>query len=210
MARPRTDIAPRIVRAARARFLEHGVEGASLRAIAKDAKTSIGMVYYYYPTKDDLFLAVVEETYEQLLAGLEQALAGTEPVEVRLLRLYERVATLSNDEVEMLRLVVREALVSSARLERLLARFMRGHMPLVLGTILQGRADGTFDARRHPIVLVFATLCLAGPPQFVRRVLGERLPVPGAPAGKDLAREMFELLLHGAAAPSSAPGRALG
>ena len=35
MARPRTDIQPRIVRAARARFLAEGVDGASLRAIAR-------------------------------------------------------------------------------------------------------------------------------------------------------------------------------
>lgn len=209
MARPRTDIGPRIVRAARARFLEHGVEGASLRAIAKEAKTSIGMVYYYYPTKDDLFFAVVEETYERLLAGLEQALAGAEPVEERLLRLYERVAMITDEEIEMLRLVVREALVSSTRLERLIARFMRGHMPLVLRTIVQGMADGTLDKSRHPIVLVFATLALAGPPQFVRRVLGERVPLPGAPSGKELAHQMLDILLHGVAAQSSAPGRAL-
>ena len=61
MARPRSDIEPRIVHAARRRFLKEGVDGASLRTIARDAKTSIGMVYYYFPTKDDLFFAVVEE-----------------------------------------------------------------------------------------------------------------------------------------------------
>ena len=45
MARPRSDIEPRIVHAARRRFLKEGVDGASLRTIAKDAGTSIGMVY---------------------------------------------------------------------------------------------------------------------------------------------------------------------
>ena len=58
MGRTPSDIAPRIVHAARRRFLSDGVEGASLRAIARDARTSIGMIYYYYPAKDDLFLAV--------------------------------------------------------------------------------------------------------------------------------------------------------
>ena len=61
MARPRSDIQKRIVLAARTRFLADGVDGASLRHIARAARTSIGMVYYYFPTKDDLFLAVVEE-----------------------------------------------------------------------------------------------------------------------------------------------------
>src|SRR4029077_6434218 len=57
MARPRSDIQPRIVRAARERFLAEGVDGASLRTIASDAGTNVGMVFYYFPTKDDLFLA---------------------------------------------------------------------------------------------------------------------------------------------------------
>jgi hypothetical protein len=38
MGSPRTDIQPRIVRAARARFLAEGVDGASLRTIAADEK----------------------------------------------------------------------------------------------------------------------------------------------------------------------------
>src|SRR6266511_1861365 len=92
MARPRTDIEPRILHAARARFLADGVDGASLRAIARAAGTSIGMLYYYFPSKDDLFLAVVEEVYSALLADLTGALAPGVPVDERIGRLYDRVA----------------------------------------------------------------------------------------------------------------------
>ena len=70
MARPRSDIAQRIVSAAAERFLHDGVDGASLRRIAQAAGTNLGMVYYYFPSKDDLFLAVVERHY----APLSQAL----------------------------------------------------------------------------------------------------------------------------------------
>jgi AcrR family transcriptional regulator len=76
VARPKSDIQERIVAAAHQRFLAEGVEATSLRNIAKDADTSIGMVYYYYTTKDDLFLAVVEETYQVILADLEQRLGA--------------------------------------------------------------------------------------------------------------------------------------
>jgi len=82
MARPRSDIAPRVVIAARERFLKDGVDGASLRAIAHDARTSIGMIYYYFPTKDDLFLAVVEQVYEKVLADMASALEAS-PFNVR-------------------------------------------------------------------------------------------------------------------------------
>jgi AcrR family transcriptional regulator len=200
MARPRTDIAPRILRAARERFRERGVDGSSLRAVAKDARTSIGMIYYYFPTKDDLFFAVVEETYEGFLAGLGVALAPDVPLEQRLVRLYERLAAVTADELDILRLVVRDALLGSPRFERLVQRFLRGHVPLVLGTLLEGVRNGALSSQHHPMVLMAATLAHAGPPQLIRRAIGERFPLPGAPTGPALARELVDVLLHGIAA----------
>jgi AcrR family transcriptional regulator len=200
MARPRTDIAPRILRAARKRFREKGVEGSSLRAVAKDAGTSIGMIYYYFPTKDDLFFAVVEETYQKFLLELEQALAKDVPLEARLLRLYERLGATTTDELDTLRLVAQDALLGSARFDRLVERFLRGHLLMVLGALLEGVQSGELAAGHHPLVLLLSTFALAGPPQLVRRALGNRFPVPGAPAGKQLAGELVDVLLHGIAA----------
>jgi AcrR family transcriptional regulator len=199
MARPRTDIEPRILAAARRRFRERGVEASTLRAIARDAGTSIGMVYYYYPTKDELFFAVVEETYQKMLADLERSLTPETTVRERLSRIFERVAHVSDEEVEMLRLVAQEALLQSPRFERLVERFLRGHVPLVLKTVIEGLQDGTLDAARHPVVVMLATFGLAGPPQLIRRALGERVPIPGAPSGGVLARELVDVLLHGIA-----------
>ena len=70
MARPRGDISERLIKAAREAFLTQGVDGASLREIAAEAGTSLGMITYYFPTKDDLFLAVLEQVYPKLLADL--------------------------------------------------------------------------------------------------------------------------------------------
>jgi len=47
--------------AARRGFAERGYEGASLDAIAAAASLSKGAVYAHFPTKQDLYLAVVEE-----------------------------------------------------------------------------------------------------------------------------------------------------
>ena len=117
MARPRTDIQPRILKAARARFLHDGVDGASLRDIARDAHTSIGMVSYYFPSKDALFLAVVEEVYGGLTAELERHLAAKKPLRDRLRAIFLRLGQASPEELDVVRLVIREALVSSKRLE---------------------------------------------------------------------------------------------
>ncbi|HMJ13615.1 MAG TPA: TetR/AcrR family transcriptional regulator [Polyangiaceae bacterium] len=200
MARPRTDIAPRIVHAARQRFLREGVDGASLRRIARDAKTSIGMVYYYFPTKDDLFLAVVEEVYVALLADLEVALAPDAPVPVRVQRFYERIARLHDDELLMVRLVLREALTSTSRLDRLIERFQRGHIPLLIRMVQDGTANGTFGAQHSPLTVALSLVSLAGPAQLIRRVIEQRLPFVEAPKGNDLAAELADVLFNGVAA----------
>lgn len=198
MARPRTDIAPRIVHAARGRFLAEGVDGASLRTIARDAKTSVGMIYYYFPTKDDLFLAIVEEVYGALLADLERLLATKGNTRARLRKMFKRLGALSAEELDVVRLVIREALVSSTRLDRLLARFARGHLPLMLGTLAGGVQQGELIDDVPVPLLMMAVLGAGALPQIFRRVVGERVPVFAAlPVGDELADVMARVLFKG-------------
>jgi AcrR family transcriptional regulator len=203
MARPKSDIEPRILAAARARFLNDGVDGASLRGIASDAGTSIGMVYYYFATKDELFFAVVEELYQKLLADIEVAIAPNVPVRERVERLYARVARLSDDELLVLRLVLREALASNTRFSRLLDRFQTGHLPLLARLVADGYANGAFDSRLHPMVAMLSLAGLAAAPQLIRRALEGRLPFPGAPAGEELSKLLVGVLFGGTGAPSA-------
>jgi AcrR family transcriptional regulator len=197
MPRPKSDIEPRLVAAARARFLSDGVDGASLRAIAADAGTSIGMVYYYFPTKDELFLAVVEEVYEKLVQDLDHALDPGLPVRERLERMFERIARLTDEEMTTVRLVVREALVSSTRLDRLFERFRRGHVPVILKTVFEGFQNDTFDRNVNPLVVALGIVSLAGPAQLIRRFAGDRLPIQGSPANEELSRELVRILFEG-------------
>jgi AcrR family transcriptional regulator len=197
MARPRTDVAPRIVTAARARFLAEGVDGASLRAIAADAGTSIGMIYYYYPTKDDLFLAVVEEIYVAFLQDVEREVAADRPVGERLLRLYRRLGAMTDDERAVVRLVVREALTSTTRLERVIERFRRGHVPLLARLVREGQDEGVFDPALHPMLILAAMGAIGGPGQALLRLAAGRLPVARGLKQDDLPGALARVLLDG-------------
>lgn len=202
MARPKSDIEPRVIAAARDRFLRDGVDGASLRGIASDAGTSIGMVYYYFPSKDELFLAVVEQLYQKLLADIVQAIAPDVPVRERIERLFARVARLSDEELLVCRLVLREALTSSARFARLRERFQAGHIPLIARLVSDGYSDGVFDPKLHPMVAMLSVLGMGVVPQLIRRVLDRQLPFPGAPAGEELARLLAAVVLSGTGSQS--------
>jgi AcrR family transcriptional regulator len=203
MARPRTDIQPRIVRAARARFLAEGVDGASLRTIAADAGTNIGMVFYYFPTKDDLFLAVVEVVYSRLLEDLAKALAGEDPLRARLERVFTRLGHASDEELAVVRLVVREVLLSSERFARVFARMQRGHLALLLATLAEGVQSGVLDAAIPPPLLLIATFALGAMPQLIRRAAGDRPPFSSLPGPEKLAGESMELLLRAIGAPAA-------
>jgi AcrR family transcriptional regulator len=206
MARPRSDIKARIVEAARSRFLKAGVDGASLREIARDAKTNIGMIVYYFPNKDELFLAVVEETYAPFLAGLASALAGEDPVRERLKRAFARMGKCSERELEVVRLVVREALLSSRRFRRIVSRFMRGHIPLLLQTLADGIARGELDAAIPSPMLLIAPLGLGGLPQLLRHAAKEIPPLAALPPPDHLAELSAKLLWRAIGNPHTARG----
>jgi AcrR family transcriptional regulator len=199
MARPASDIAARICEAARARFLMEGVDGAALRQIAKDAGTNIGMVYYYYKTKDDLFLAAVEDVYLDMITDLTKILGTDLPEAERIAQMYQRLAALSEKEFAVVRLILREALVSSTRLARLGTLFLRGHIPIVMNCLLQGVAQDRLRADLPPMVLLAATLVLGIMPQLVRRqVAGVAIPgLPELPSAPAIAKSMADVLLHG-------------
>lgn len=201
MARPKSDIEPRILAAARAKFLSDGVDGASLRAIAADAGTSIGMVYYYFPTKDELFFGVVEELYQRLLKDIESAIAPDVSVRERVERLYLRVARISEEELTVLRLVVREALTSNERFVRLRQRFQSGHVPMIARLISDGYAQGVFDPKLHPMIAMLSVAGVGVMPQLLRRALDAILPFPGTPGGEELARALVGVLFNGTGAP---------
>ncbi|HEY2404373.1 MAG TPA: TetR/AcrR family transcriptional regulator [Polyangiaceae bacterium] len=203
MARPRSNIPERLRAAASVRFLKEGVDGASLRAIASDARTNIGMLYYYYPSKDDLFFAVVEDVYGKVSADLADALKPELPVAMRVERAYQRIASLSDQEIQVLRLVICEILKGTERLDQLLDRFQRGHLGLMARVVADGLADGTFDRNRHPLLVLMALMGLGGLPQVIRRFAGARLPFRDALAGAALSLELVDVLLHGVAAHGS-------
>ena len=200
MARTRSDIEPRIVDAARERFLREGVDGASLRAIAADAHTSIGMVYYYFKSKDDLFFAVVEATYVRLLDEMARAFDPALPPRERIRAIYRRIGAIDDRESQVVRLVIREILVSSDRLKRLLVRFQRGHFPLVLQALSDGVRDGTIRKDVSPFILLPLVAAVGVVPQFALRHLA-----PDVTA--DMPDALVELLFDGISPPDRYPTR---
>ncbi|GAA2941261.1 TetR family transcriptional regulator [Streptomyces enissocaesilis] len=79
----------RILQAARDAFSEHGYDRTSMRGIAKAAGVDAALVHHYFGTKDDIFAAAIEMSFEPALvipAVLGQG--GTDGIGERLARCF--------------------------------------------------------------------------------------------------------------------------
>ncbi len=86
---PRKDA---VIQAALDEFSEKGFHGTSVNDIARMAGVSIGSLYSYFPSKDDLFLSLVEKGHnllEEALSGVDPEAPFFESVEAMLNKAYE-------------------------------------------------------------------------------------------------------------------------
>jgi AcrR family transcriptional regulator len=63
-----------LLEAAERVFARDGLAGASVRDIAAEAGMSVGGVYQFFPGKDDLYLAVLEEVWHAYQAAVKESL----------------------------------------------------------------------------------------------------------------------------------------
>ena len=77
--RTREDKSSEIVAIARRLFLENGYDGTTMAAIAREAGIATNVVHWYFPTKDELFVAVMEALQSADLEEAEERLVRSTP-----------------------------------------------------------------------------------------------------------------------------------
>ena len=161
------------------------------------------MVFYYFPTKDDLFLAVVEEVYAKLLADLRQLLAADAPVRERLRALFRRIGAFTPEEAETFRLVLSEAIKSPERRTAVFGRAWRGHLPLVFAALEGGKRAGDLVKGVPTPLLGLVTAAVGVLPQIAAR----NLPM-GLTAGEAMADRLVDILFDASATGTAGPAPA--
>ena len=153
----------RILKAARNEFMRHGYSGARVERISRTGKSSDRMIYYYFGSKEALYIEVLESVYTELGAAESRlVLDESRPVEaLRTLIAFtweyylahpEFVALLSNENLQRGRHITKSLAVKQ------LSRPVLD----ILGQILdEGARQGLFrtglDVRR-----VYLTLAALG------------------------------------------------
>jgi AcrR family transcriptional regulator len=97
-----------ILRVATEEFADKGLSGARIDAIAEATHTSKRMIYYYYGSKEGLYLAVLEESYRKMRSiEAELRLENLEP-EAALRALVEFTFDHHSGNEDYIRLVMNE------------------------------------------------------------------------------------------------------
>ena len=81
---PRDNKRPQLLDAAASHFAEAGYDAASMREIAAAAGMKAGSMYYYFPSKEDLLVAVHEEGIRRISEEVVAALDGQSGPWIRL------------------------------------------------------------------------------------------------------------------------------
>lgn len=152
-----------ILDSARDEFAQRGLAGARMDSIAARAGLNKRLIYYYFGSKDDLFLAVLERTYADIRDAEQQLhLDAVEPVEA-IRRLVSFTWHYYLDHPEFITLLNSENLHRAAHLKRS-GRIQEMNSPLVQlldGVLERGRRDKLFRAGIDPVQLYIsiAALC---------------------------------------------------
>jgi len=105
-----------ILNAALQVFADHGVSGASIRAIAKVAGCDPGLIYYHYESKEGIFSALLDRLFRELSQRMDELLEASrsQPIQEQLRQLMHLIASLLRERGRALPGIVRGEVVRGA------------------------------------------------------------------------------------------------
>lgn len=94
----------RILETAIWEFAEHGFESANINQIALKAGVSVGSMYKYFESKEDLFLTVIHYGVETLRAILNSIIQEDTPFDVRIEKIIKAIQIHSRENIHLTKL----------------------------------------------------------------------------------------------------------
>ena len=142
-----------ILAAAREEFAQHGLSGARVEAIAARTSTVKRMIYYYFGSKEGLYLAVLEEAYADIRRfEAELSLDHYPPVEA-IRRLIEFTFDYDEAHLDFIRLVSSENVMNARYIAKSTAiqALNRGAITLLQSVLDRGKRDKVFRQDVDPV-----------------------------------------------------------
>jgi AcrR family transcriptional regulator len=152
-----------LLAAATGEFAEQGFSGARMERVAERAGVNKRLIYYYFGSKDELFLAVLEATYAGIRDAERRLALHALPPQEAVRRLVEFTWHYYLEHPEFLTLLNTENLHRARHLADS-KRIRELNSPLIqlLGEVLErGRREGLFRGGVDPVQLYISIAGLA-------------------------------------------------
>ena len=169
---PKGDSRARIIEAAREAFSTMGFEGTSLRGVAKEANVQHQLATYYFKTKEELWMAVMDELATGFFDQLGERIRGLDGVDAATkLRLVVReFVKYSAENPQLHRLMTMEGRKESERLVWLVKRHISRFFAISTKLIREAQALGVVrpgDAGQlHYCAIGVATAAFSLAPEY--------------------------------------------
>lgn len=184
-----------ILDAARELFVAEGYNNVSIRKIAERIEYSPAAIYSYFPSKDDIFLALAEEGF-RMVAASAQCSRDNDPHDTPLdciRSAFFHLYRFSKEHPEYHALMFMDRSVPKISRDWQRFEFVRQLRRELTDTIAQAIAAGEFPAGSNP-ELIFRVLMVATQGVSVMRICDRLVPGEDADA---LARVTIEAALTG-------------
>lgn len=142
-----------ILAAAREEFAEHGLSGARVDAIAARTNTVKRMIYYYFGSKEGLYLAVLEEAYADIRRFEDHLNLDRFPPVEALRRLVEFTFDYDEAHPDFIRLVSNENMHHAEHMARsaTIRDLNRGVIKMLERVLDRGKREGVFRQSVDPV-----------------------------------------------------------
>lgn len=137
-------------------FANKGFDGANINIIAQKAGISVGLMYKYFSTKEDLFLTCVSHGIEMLEGVLRDIMVSDEKLLKKAEKLIRAIQAHSRQKANYVRLYNEITGEKSSTHTRLIASEMEGISSTIYATLIaQAQADGDIRPDCDPKLFAF-------------------------------------------------------
>lgn len=179
-------------------FSERGYHATSIRDIAREAGFSVGGVYQFFASKDELYLRVVESQWDHFF-DLLNAASAVHGAQARLEALTEAMFDAFEQRRGFFRLFLSERGRLSAAFTGEIASRIGERTRRLRGLIIDLMREGCAQGLLRPLPPEMLASAFTG---IVHNCIFEAL-ASGAPRPTRSAAEVLALFLHGAANPDT-------
>jgi len=167
----------RIAQVARREFARRGFDATSIRQIVAEARVTKPVLYYYFKSKGDLFLSLLEEAIAPLCDEVERIASGDGAPRDRMAEIIAAVLRFVEKRPDEFRLLHRAVERREREVQVLAQKYFRRNFQAISGVLQEGVDRGDFRSLNVPqatfsVIAILMYFLTRAP--VIDEVLGER------------------------------------